>query len=273
MSHLLRVERKPSHEPIDEALFPFSLPVVRSLQRLELGVPVTFFVGENGSGKSTLLEALAIATEVVTIGATDAAHDASLSAQRRLANTLRLSWSPRSRNGFFLRAEDFFGYLKNQSRIDARLIRERVEAARGTSGPTIVESMHVDERSADRFIGGRDARSHGESFLELFEQRVRPGGLYLLDEPESPLSPRRQMAFLSLMHERTAQGAQFIIATHSPLLLAFPEARIYDFDRVPVEETSYETLEHVQLTRRVLTDAHRVMQEVRSGRWARPRRG
>lgn len=269
MSHLLRIERKVSREPLDQAAFPFALPVIRSLERLELGVPVTFFVGENGSGKSTLLEALAIASEIVTVGEVDAASDRSLRAQQQLARTLRLCWSRRSRLGFFLRAEDFFGYLKTQSRIDARLHREQRELA-GTSGEVMVDdSMHVDERAAERFLTRYDARSHGESFLELFERRVRPGGLYLLDEPEAPLSPRRQMALLSLMHERAKQGAQFVIATHSPILLAFPKAQIFTFDRSPLQTIAYEALDHVQLTRHVLSDPARAMQELHDGRWTR----
>lgn len=135
-----------------------------------INAPVTLFVGENGSGKSTLLEGIAAAAELRAIGGSEIALDDSLAPQRNLGAALRLSWSVRSRQGFFLRAEDFFGHLRRQARNEVR--------------------RHHDERDAARYVGMYDARSHGESFMDLFTTSVRPGRLYLLDEPEAPLSPR-----------------------------------------------------------------------------------
>ena len=245
---LLRVSKKrdwPSAE------FPFSVPAVRAFSSLELGA-VTFFVGENGSGKSTLLEAIATVAELPSLGG----DGETLASQRELGAHLRLSWSPRTRAGFFMRAEDFFGYLKLQARIDARIVRERREND-GHVGPLFDDNArHIDEVRAARHLGRYDARSHGESFLELFKDRVRRG-LYLLDEPEAPLSPTRQLALLHLLRDRSREGAQFVIATHSPILLACPGAKIVSFDRAPIAEVAYEDLEHVAITRAFLNDPSR----------------
>ncbi len=248
MAHLLSVTRK---GPPPRETFPFSIPAVRSLERLDLGVPVTFFVGENGSGKSTVLEALACAAELPAMGGEPVSRDASLAGQRDLAKNLRLAWSVRSRKGFFLRAEDFFGYLKSEARTDARIAREEAERL-GIEPPAIPSEdghLHVDESRAAPYLARHDARSHGESFMDLFAERIGPGGLYLLDEPEAPLSPQRQLAFLALLARGAREGAQFVIATHSPILLAYPKARIYSFDRAPVSEVAYDDLEHVVVTR------------------------
>jgi len=174
-----------------------------------------------------------------------------------LAAELRLSWSTRRHRGFFLRAEDFFGYLRMQARTDARILREKAEF-RGErfdhEGPSS-GGIHLDEVNAVRHLPKFDGRSHGESFLELFERRVeRHRGLYLLDEPETPLSPKRQLALLKLIIERSEEGAQFVIATHSPILLACPGARIYSFDGPPIHEVEYDTLEHVTVMRDFLND-------------------
>lgn len=240
--------------------FPFSVPAIAQLPALDLSADVTLFVGENGSGKSTLLEAMACAAELVAIGGNAVDRDDTLAPQRALAKELRLAWRPRSRQGFFLRAEDFFGHLRRQARDDARLDRERLTAYRENHGlpplpaPDPTATTHIDEDGASRYVGERDARSHGESFMDLFVRRIRPGGLYLLDEPEAPLSPRRQLAFLRILVEAAAAGAQLVIATHSPILLACPGARIFSFDALPIREVAYEGLEHVTVTRDFLNN-------------------
>jgi predicted ATPase len=255
MPHLLRLSLK---VPTPEAApYPFSVPQVRMLPQLDVNTGVTFFVGENGSGKSTLLEGIAAAAELHARGSVDLAVDDTLAPARQLGAALRLAWSPRSRQGFFLRAEDFFGYNKAQARTDARELRERTEGRVEPCGLVPSESgVHPDEREAARFIAKYDSRSHGESFMDLFA-KVRPGGLYLLDEPEAPLSPKRQIALLQLLIRTSRAGAQFIIATHSPILLACPGAKIYSFDQTPVAEVAYAELEHVVVMRDFLNDPGR----------------
>lgn len=241
--------------------FPFTLPVIRSLDRLELRAPVTFFIGENGSGKSTLLEALAIAAGSITVGSESAVQDDSLLAVRELARRLKLVWSRRTRKGFFMRAEDFFGYVRRLEAERAALQQdlERVEQEYQHRSPTargFARLPYANELGAlGRDYGeGLDARSHGESYLQLFQRRFVPGGLYLLDEPEAPLSAVRQLSLLAMLHQMQSQQAQFIIATHSPILMAYPGAVILSFDGGRVAEMDYEEVEHVRLTRDFLNN-------------------
>ena len=268
MPHLVRIGLRrdtPTSSTDDPGLrdtFPFSVPAVRTLPELQITTAVTFFVGENGSGKSTLLEGIAVAAGLPTVGSAEVGYDRTLGAQRSLARALRLAWAPKSKRGFYLRAEDFFGYLKRQARDDARIAREKVELL-GVRPEDVedraVAGEHTDERGAARYLANYDARSHGESFLDLFNDRVYPGGLYLLDEPETPLSPQRQIALLGLIIETARAGAQFIIATHSPILLACPDARILTFDTTPVSDADYEELEHVRVTRDFLNNRERYL--------------
>jgi predicted ATPase len=241
--------------------FPFDVPVVRTLETIELATPVTFFVGENGSGKSTLLEAMALAAELPTIGSDESRDDTTLTAQRALAKHLTLSWTSRSKRGLFLRAEDFFGYVKRLSRMksEMRADIERIERdyqgrsdfAKGLAmGPALSSLDAIN----GRYGGDLDGRSHGQSFLTLFQARFIPGGLYLLDEPEAPLSPQSQLALMALMHDMIARDGQFVIATHSPILLAFPGATIFTFDEAPPARVAFADLEHVNLTRSFLND-------------------
>lgn len=234
------------------------MPAIRSLKSLDLVTPVTFLVGENGSGKSTLLEGIAAAANLPAIGSADVPRDDTLEAQRRLGKALRLSWTKRATRGFFLRAEDFFGFTKRLARERAELIMEMMEAAQQyrsdnrsetalglKQGPLAASLAEMEKRYGQEL----DANSHGQSFLKLFQSRFVPNGLYLLDEPEAPLSPQSQLALLTMIGEMVAQHAQFIIATHSPILLAFPKARIYSFDATPVQAVAYEDLDHVRVTR------------------------
>ena len=244
--------------PID---FPFTLEIIKGWAPLSFESPVTILVGENGSGKSTVLEGIACAAEMITIGSGAAHRDPSLSHVHDFAKWLKLVWNKRTRKGFFLRAEDFFGFVKRQaqSRIEMEQELERVnEEYKGRSklAQNMARAPFAGELGAmrERYGNGLDARSHGESFLALFQSRFVPGGLYLLDEPEAPLSPLRQMALLSAIKAMVEQESQFIIATHSPILMAYPGAEILSFDQLPVEAVSYQSLEHVNLMRDFLND-------------------
>ncbi|AHG88531.1 AAA ATPase [Gemmatirosa kalamazoonensis] len=263
--HLLRLSWKPTADAARASgVYPFDVPAVRALDALDLDAPVVCFVGENGSGKSTLLEAIAVAAELPTLGAADAVDDATLAGPRALAAVLRLAWSVRTRRGFFLRAEDFFGHLRRRALTTARVARE--ERERRARAPGDRDAWSADEPDADAEAAARllprvDARSHGESFLDLFATRMHDG-LYLLDEPEAPLSPRRQLALLAIVDRAVRHGAQCVIATHSPILLAYPGARIYAFDDPPVREVPYAELPHVTLTRAFLEAPERFLKHL-----------
>lgn len=246
-------------------IFPFNVPVIKALDTLEFPTPITFFVGENGSGKSTILEAIAAATNLPTIGEQDTERDSTLQDIRRLSQKIKWVWSKRVKLGFFMRSEDFFGFSKRISQQaaymkkmleggneeDALYHEGQSEFARQLSK----QGYAREHQSLKHLYGdGLDAQSHGESYFKLFNARFRSGGLYLLDEPEAPLSPNRQLTLIAMIKQMIDQDAQFIIATHSPILLAYPDATIYNFEHGQILHADYEELEHVQITRGFLNN-------------------
>jgi predicted ATPase len=241
--------------------FPFNLALVQALRKMKFTSPVTFFVGENGSGKSTVLEAIACAAGAIAVGSENIKTDKTLGAVRKLAQQFKLNWQQRTHKGFFLRAEDFFGYAKRLAQMRVEMEEEmkavdkeyqgRSETAKGLAKMAYSRELH-DMRS--RYGEGLDTYSHGESFLTLFQSRFVPNGLYLLDEPEAPLSPIRQLSFIAAVKQMIEQNAQFIIATHSPIIMAFPNATILSFDGARIRAVKYEELEHVTLTRSFLNN-------------------
>lgn len=268
MPHLrsVRLRNEPDDGPQP---FPFSVPVIRRLEPLDFSPSVTFLVGENGSGKSTLLEGIALAANLPAIGSETVDRDATLTAQRALTRALSLTWNKRVKRGFFLRAEDFFGFtkalakqraefLEDLTRIDAEYEGRSAYAKGLAKGPTAGSLADMERRYGKDL----DANSHGQSFLKLFQSRFVPGGLYLLDEPEAPLSPHSQLGLMSLINEMLASDSQFIIATHSPILLGFPGATIYSFDHVPVRRVEYEELDHVVVTRDFLNARERFLKHL-----------
>ena len=214
--------------------FPFSLPVVQTLDHLEFVAPVTFFVGENGTGKSTLLEAIAAGMGSIAIGSAPVQQDETLTHARKLARQLRFVRNRNPKRGFFFRSEDMFGFTKVIKREQDDLNDLEAEYAQQLSGygrDLAVGATRGQRKALESNYGANpDDRSHGESFLAVFQARMVPEGLYLLDEPETPLSPLRQLALLSILKKQVEQDCQFIIATHSPMLMAFPEATILNFD-------------------------------------------
>lgn len=260
MIHLKTINRKDF--PAEMAIhFPYNLPVIQLLATIEFAAPVTFLVGENGTGKSTLLEAIACAAGSIVVGSESVQTDTTLRPVRDFSKYLQLSWHKKTHKGFFLRAEDFFGYTKKLAQIrngledDLRQVdrdyQGRSNYAQDLAKLPYAREIHELERS---YGDGLHNASHGESFLTLFQSRFVPGGLYLLDEPEAPLSPLRQLGLIALLKEMVAQDAQFIIATHSPIIMAFPGAEIYSFDSTPIRKTAFDELEHVTLTRTFLND-------------------
>jgi predicted ATPase len=223
--------------------YPFSIGAIRTLRDVKVKSRVLFLVGENGSGKSTVLEAVALACGFGPEGGTRNMHftmrqtregtvaDARMNA---LADALDIARTKRQSDGFFLRAESFHNVA------------------------TLLEQLNLNDGGAFNMYGGESLhhRSHGESFLTLFLNRFRAGGLFLLDEPEAALSTARQLAMMVRMHDLLEEhaGTQFIIATHSPILLAYPEAQILSFDSGYVHEIAYRDTDAYVLTRRFLND-------------------
>ena len=221
--------------------YPFSLPAIRSLEQIELHPKVTFFVGENGSGKSTLLEAMAVSLGFNAEGGSKNFQFSTRRSHSDLHEYLRIAKGVRRpRDGYFLRAESFFNVATNIEDLDAE----------PSFGPPVIESY-----------GGRSLheQSHGESFLALMTERFGGQGLYILDEPEAALSPQRQLAVLSRLHDLVRDKSQFIIATHSPILMAYPDAQIFQCNAEGVSPVAYEDTEHFQVARDFLNHRERML--------------
>lgn len=241
---------------IHKKFFPFNLPTIQNLSSLNFDSEVTFLVGENGSGKSTLLEAIALGAKSVGVGSEDLEADESLFPSKKLSKELKFIFNQRPLRGLFFRAEDCFGFtkrIKNEMRELEAFEKDFTEKLSGYGRELAVGTVRGQRFALEQKYGKNPhAKSHGETFLELFKKRVVPKGLYLLDEPETPLSPLRQLALLSLLKEMVTKGCQFVIATHSPILMAFPKAKIYNFGVNEIREESYEKVEHVSLTKAFL---------------------
>ena len=212
------------------------IPALRSLRSLAFARPVTFFAGENGTGKSTLLEALAVACGFNPEGGTRNYRFSTFDSHSALFDALTVSRSPgKPGPGYFLRAESSYNVATAEE-----------EYSRGPGGMP----QHYHEKS------------HGESFLSMFENSFRPGGLYLLDEPESALSPQRQLTLLMYLVRLSEQGAQFIVATHSPILLGTPGAQILCFDGGAIRPCAYEETESYRITSLFLQDRERLLRRL-----------
>lgn len=228
---------------VTPTVYPFSIPAVQALDGLALSA-VTYFIGENGSGKSTILEAFAVAAGFNAEGGTMNFKFATRRSESPLHQFIRLARTARRpQTGFFLRAESFFNVATELERLDAE----------PSFGPPLIDSY-----------GGRSLheQSHGESFLALMKHRFGPNGLYILDEPEAALSPSRQLSLLIRMHELLENGSQFIVATHAPIVLAYPNAAIYQLDERGIHSVEYDQTEHVQLTRDFLNDRNRFVKSL-----------
>ncbi len=225
-------------------------------------------MGENGSGKSTLIEALAIALGATAAGALDLSDDATLAGARRLAGTLTLVQTERPRSRMFFRAEDAFGFTRRVERemhaVDDEVAAILGDERAGLAARRRAASYVRGQRNALAARYGEDphAQSHGETFLAILRQRLVPQGLYLLDEPETPLSPTRVLALLAMVHDAVRDGSQFVIATHSPILAAFPGAQILVFDGAAIRPTPYAELEHVRVTRDFLCAPERYLRHL-----------
>lgn len=230
--------------------YPFSIPSIRHLHRLEFHPAVTFFIGENGSGKSTLLEAIAVKAGFSAEGGDKQLQFGTHDTHSPLHDCLRLERTFGSpTDSFFLRAESFYNVASELEKIGS--------------------TFHA--------YGGKSLhhQSHGESFLAVMKERLQGGGVYLFDEPEAALSPQRQLSVLTLMHRLVHHQSQLIIATHSPILLAYPHARIYQFAESGITEVKYTETEHFLITKDFLNQHERMLKillesedaELESTRW------
>ena len=240
---LRQLRRKPLPPAVQEE-YPFTIPALRGLEELTFTAPVTFLAGENGMGKSTLLEAIALVLGFNPEGGSRNASFSTADTHSPLSRWLTPVRGPRRpRDGYFLRAESFYNfatYLEEVERSD--LVPSRAFASYGG------KSLH--------------RQSHGESFLALLQNRLGGRGIYLFDEPEAALSPSRQLSVLSLLHQLVGKDSQFIIATHSPILLAFPQAQILLLDEEGIRPVAYEETEHYQITRAFLQNPQRMLREL-----------
>ena len=232
----------------DHSVYPFSVPAVASITQLTFLSRVTFFAGENGSGKSTLLEAIAAHIGFGKEGGNrDMRFESneSVNAIEPLVRALRLGFDKRSGEGFYFRAESLYTVA---SWID--------EMDKDSAGAGFIRDSY----------GGKSLHehSHGETFFTVLDHKFRRSGLFLLDEPEAALSAQRQLAFLILIQQtlRDYKDAQFIISTHSPILLGYPGAQIFCFDGGVIREIAYEQTDSYQISRRFLSDRDQMLQEL-----------
>jgi predicted ATPase len=230
--------------------YPFDLPAVRLLGERPFTAPVTVFVGENGMGKSTLLEAIAVHLGLNAEGGSRNLRFTTKATHSVLFRALRVVRSPhRPRDRYFLRAESFYNVASEIHALD-----EHPDNVQG--GPRVIESY-----------GGVSLheQSHGESFFALFLNRFRGPGLYLLDEPEAALSPQRQLALLVRMHDLVAAGSQFVLATHSPILMAYPGADVWLFSEKGIANVAAADTDHSRITKRFLNDPDGMLRELLDG--------
>jgi predicted ATPase len=222
---------------IDFDQYPFSLNIIKNFKDIEFPTQVTFLVGENGTGKSTILEAIAQKAGFGPEGGSKninfkTAEEKNYTAGQRLAEYLTLSWRMKPTNGYFFRAESFFNVANYIDYMEREGCGNNYASYGG-------KSLH--------------AQSHGESFLSFFKNRLGSHGFFIFDEPEAALSPQRQLALLAILHEMCKNpSSQFIIATHSPILLAYPKATIYSCDSGALTSIAYTDTEHYRITKQFL---------------------
>ncbi|WP_040286283.1 AAA family ATPase [Sporosarcina koreensis] len=221
--------------------YPLSLPFLRHLEELTFHPSVTYIIGENGMGKSTLLEGAATNLGFNPEGGTRNFNFSSYDSHSNLDEYLRITKGVRRpRDSFFFRAETYYNVATHIEELDTEPL----------GGPRIIDSF-----------GGKSLheQSHGESFFAAFLERFQGNGLYILDEPEAALSPVRQLAMLARIHELAEDGSQFIISTHSPILMAYPDAVIYQIDEQGIEEALLEETSHYSVLKQFFEDRDRLL--------------
>lgn len=248
----LRINTEKSHP------FPFDVPAIKFAKHVDVDAPVSFIIGDNGTGKSTLLETLAFRLQLPHLDGAGYGKKC-FDAARLLQPFLEVEYTIDRPIGFLFRAEDFGDLMNSVERQDARL-HAQLEDLEGEVPPHIIQQMK-DNANMQLFHTRRDygqdlqSFSHGEAYLHILQEKVKARGIFLLDEPEAALSPARQLALLHFISEHLKQHkSQFIIATHAPILMAYPRAKIHEVTAMGMKETRLEDTEHYTITRSFLND-------------------
>jgi predicted ATPase len=236
--------------------FPFNIPAVKFAKQIELDERITIFVGDNGSGKSTLLETIALSLNISLIGGY-IGSSAGFEAARLLKPYLDIEWGQQTEQGFFFRAEDFSHFIDAVEREKIRIQMELHEL-KGEVNDSVIDkiggSMNFTLRTMIKNYGSdMQAYSHGEAYLTILQKRIQDKGVYLLDEPEAALSPIKQLSLIYFILEALKnKKTQFIIATHSPILMGLPGAALYEIQEDRMQRVEYKETEHYRITKTFL---------------------
>jgi predicted ATPase len=242
--HLKKLNLFPDHYPTEE-FYPFHLSVLRRTKQIEFHTPVTLFVGENGTGKSTLLEAISNRCGIHIWREADRPRVEVNPFEEKLCNYIALGWARGSVPGSFFGSDVFRDFTY------------------------ILDEWAAADPGQLEYFGGKSlvTQSHGQSLMSFFRARFQIKGLYLLDEPETALSPGSQLELLTLLMNMSRMGhAQFIISTHSPIIMACPGARIYSFDQIPLRQIKYEETEHYKIYKGFMNDRNTYLQQAEETR-------
>jgi len=223
--------------------YPLNLPIFSDLENLSFDQRVTFLVGENGTGKSSLLEMIAAGIGSLSISNIPQNQDIQFQSALSASKAFKFIKSRIPKKGFFFRSEDFKAFMDqiHNSRNEMKELENDMDKEMSGYGRLLAKGMAQGQYNAlKQRYGNLQQQSHGQAFFKIFQSRIVAHGLYLIDEPETSLSPIRQMAFLKLINDYIKKDCQFIIATHSPIILAYPEACIYDLDYFPIESVKYD---------------------------------
>lgn len=249
-----------SFKEFDSNNYPFNIPCIKNIEELDLSNKITIFVGDNGSGKSTLLKAIAYYNNSINVSSSDI-NSSYYKEVKELAGKMKLVYDYKTRAGFFFSGEEFITYINNLKKMKEELkedlkridieYKDKSLFAKNQARMASAGQLHAMNNSYD---GELKEKSHGEGFLAFFKERMHQNGIYLLDEPETPLSAVNQYQLLVMITDLVASGSQVIIATHSPILMALKDAKIYNFTENNIEAIDFEEIESVSFTKHFLNN-------------------
>jgi len=252
--------KKLSFKEFDSNDYPFSIECIRNIKELDLSSKVTIFVGDNGSGKSTLLKSIAYYNNSINVSSNDI-NSSYYDDVKKLSSKMKLVYSVKTQAGFFFSGEEFITYINDLKRMKLDLIddlkrvdieyKDKSVFAQNQARMPFASQLHALKNS---YEGELKEKSHGEGFLDFFKSRMHRKGIYLLDEPETPLSAVNQYQLVVLITDLVRSGSQVIIATHSPIIMALKDAKIYNFSDDEINEIEYDDIEHVNFTKHFLNN-------------------